>query len=282
MQKQLQIFTSRGIFLNLYNKVYNTVINFIYPSVCFVCKKYIQGNYDAICPDCWMLLKPPPTPYCSCCQISIPGSIGYNISSLYVLENKQTSVKSSPLLCFVCKSKSKPYFDSCRSIWLYDDRTIKSLILAFKHGDKTQLAVFFARAMISYWESYILQFDVIVPVPIHNFRLLKRLYNQASLLAYQLNKICKIPYNNNVLLRNKNTPSLGKYSYVARKKVLNRAFSINDKLKSIIVGKRVLLIDDVMTTGQTLNQCAKTLKKAGALYVGAIMVAKNKRPIKVN
>ena len=114
--------------------------------------------------------------------------------------------------------------------------------------------------------------DLIVAVPMHWKRKLSRKYNQADVLAKILSKKTKIPYHSNILVRSQYTQKQENKSFKERNKNVKNAFKI--KNKKLVKGKRILLIDDVFTTGATVSNCAKTLKKEGAKAVYVLTIAK--------
>ena len=141
-----------------------------------------------------------------------------------------------------------------RAFWL--DRTLARLLL---------LAVFNAKR-----EHGLTLPDVILPVPLHHFRHWRRGYNQSDLIAYWLSKWLKIPCNNNLLKRTKHTPTQRGLTAKARRQNLKNAFAIKRK----ITYRRVALVDDVITTGSTLNEIAKLLRKHGVQEIQVWGVAK--------
>ncbi len=114
--------------------------------------------------------------------------------------------------------------------------------------------------------------DYIIPVPLHRWRLLKRQYNQATLLARSVSSLAQIPVLTNCLIRKKATESQGHKTPKERKQNVKHAFDIIDP--DTVQGKTIVLIDDVWTTGATLDACAKTLKKAGASQVFVLALAR--------
>ncbi len=167
------------------------------------------------------------------------------------------------LLCAVCLT-DPPYFDSLRSVWRYNDIS-SQLIMRFKHGDQLHLSRSFVpllnRALIELPATP----SIIIPVPLHRFRLLKRLYNQAGILAHHMSEQSngRLTFYPNLLQRHKHTKSQGHMKNEARKKNVKNAFCLSDKAPNILKGKHVLLIDDVYTSGATVNACAKILKDKG-------------------
>jgi len=126
--------------------------------------------------------------------------------------------------------------------------------------------------MAEYLRNNHLSFDVIIPVPIHKRRLRERGYNQSSLLARRLSRSTRTPVLEGVLIRTKHTPSQAKSDSVEqRRKNIRNAYKC---VRRDISGKRILLIDDVCTSGATLNSCAAPLKSAGAASVWGLTLAK--------
>ncbi|MBR6411845.1 MAG: ComF family protein [Alphaproteobacteria bacterium] len=163
--------------------------------------------------------------------------------------------------------KKVPAYSMARSVLEYDDFS-KQLILAYKHGDRTDLTPILIKFLLQA-ESVIFQdVDVIIPVPLHWTRFLKRRYNQSSLLGKALGKKLKIPFSSNLLKRVRMTESQGTKNRRAREKNIKNAFRVPNP--DAVRGMKILLIDDVMTTGATLQECAKTLKKAGAKDIKVI------------
>jgi ComF family protein len=171
-------------------------------------------------------------------------------------------------LCLDCARRHPP-FKTARAVFPYDDFS-RHLILAFKHGDRTDLAPTLATWMFRASVDVLKKCDVIVPVPLHWRRLGNRRYNQASLLAYELSKLSAIPVASNILHRTRHTPPQGHLSRMARQNNLKGVFQSRDTCD----GKTVLLVDDVLTTGTTIVNCTNCLLNAGAKEVHALTLAR--------
>lgn len=180
------------------------------------------------------------------------------------------------VLCARCESKP-PIYDKARSAIKYSD-TSRKLVLDFKHGGRTDGLSFFAAQMQRAGRELLSNADVLMPVPLHRHRLRKRRFNQAALLARALSKQTSIPYDTNLLLRAKDTPSQGGQSYLGRKRNVAGAFDISSSKPNFLAGTHVVLIDDVQTTGSTLEACARALKKNGATRVDALTLMRVVRP----
>ena len=179
-------------------------------------------------------------------------------------------------LCIRCHAHT-PNFDHARAAITYDDNSRK-LILDFKHGGRTDGVKFFAAQMLRAGRKILEDTDMLIPVPLHQTRLRSRRFNQAALLARAISQLNDIPYQTEILMRNKNTPSQGGQTFLGRKRNVSGAFGVRTHQTNLLKGKHVVLIDDVYTTGSTLSACAKTLKRAGASRVDALTFMRVVRP----
>ena len=176
-------------------------------------------------------------------------------------------------ICGPCHAKA-PDFDRARALLRYDDAS-KSLILGFKHGDRLDRAPAFARWLERTGRPLLVETDMIVPVPLHRWRLWKRRYNQAAILAERLARLCGRPHDPLLLERKRATPSQGEMpSAKARRRNVLGAFRVPPGKTAQVRGRNILLVDDVFTTGATLNACARALKRAGAARVDALTLAR--------
>lgn len=166
-----------------------------------------------------------------------------------------------------------PAFTAGRAAFRYDS-LIRELILKLKHGDATYLAKPLGMWLARSGKDLLRKSDVIIPVPLHRWRLFKRRYNQATLLGRSLSHHSGVPLLTNALLRCKNTESQHGKSRKAREKNVQSVFTVDSKKLDLIRRKSILLVDDVWTTGATLNACVRTLKKAGAKDVYILTLAR--------
>jgi ComF family protein len=175
--------------------------------------------------------------------------------------------------CAACQSR--PFaFERARAACLYDEVS-KDLILKFKHGDRTEYAALFGRWIGRAAAELIAEADAVAPVPLHPMRLLKRRYNQAAELARPIARRARVEYLADALVRVKRTESQGAaHSGAGRRRNVAGAFAVPEARAKQVKGRRVLLIDDVFTTGATVNACARVLLKAGARAVDVAVVAR--------
>lgn len=178
------------------------------------------------------------------------------------------------LLCGGCTAEPKIYRQA-RAAVKYDDAS-RQLILAFKHGDQMHLTLTFVPWLRRAGHELIKDADLILPVPLHWLRLLKRRYNQSAILAERLSRETGVAHDPDLLKRTRHTPVQGHLSSKDRYKNVRDAFSVRDKTK--ILNKKIILIDDVYTTGATVQECTEVLYAAGAGRVDVLTVARVSRP----
>jgi len=206
---------------------------------------------EDFCSNCWKKLEFITKPYCIICGLRL---------QLSVLNN---------LCCGKCFQK-KPHYDLSRSLIKFTDHS-KKIIHAFKYQDKTILAKTFAKLLCKYYQGEVHDIDFIIPVPMNRFKRLFRMYNPAMIMAIEIASILKKPTFPDVLIKSKWSKSQTYLSKVQRESNLSNSLKFNDKYQ--IIGKKILLIDDVLTTGATINKCAKILKLAGAKSVYVMTIA---------
>lgn len=233
------------------------LLNILLPPRCIKCGK-ILSEKNGLCPECFNSINFISAPYCHKCGRPFV---------------KETNLKfAAKQYCGNCLKQKKFLFDLQRSAFIYDDAS-KNLILDLKFRDKTvsaqTLADMLYMAGKDIWEQ---KPDLIIPVPIHRLRLIKRRFNQSALLVKYLALKTNIKADYSSLIRQQNTVPQVQLSGMARRKNLRQAFSV--KYPHNIKGKKIVLIDDVETTGSTLNECAKVLRKAGADAVYSITLAR--------
>lgn len=175
-------------------------------------------------------------------------------------------------LCPGCRS-APPVFRRARAALRYDAQG-RRLILPFKHADRTELSSLLAPHMARAGSALLREADLLVPVPLHRVRLFKRRYNQAALLAKAVGRIAGLVCLPDALVRQRATASLGEKSAAERTAEVAGAFAVRPSRAPRLRGRRVLLIDDVMTSGATANACAATLLAAGAASVDVLAAAR--------
>jgi len=175
-------------------------------------------------------------------------------------------------LCAGCLAKP-PRFTSARAAFVYNDAS-RDLVLSFKHGGRTENLSRFAAQLRRAGRRFLPQADFIVPVPLHRSRRVKRRYNQSTLLGRALSHITNASFEPDSLRRIRATASQGGQSAAGRKRNVQGAFSVSEAAKERVSGANIVLIDDVMTTGATLDACASVLLRSGANRVDALCLAR--------
>ena len=178
--------------------------------------------------------------------------------------------------CAACLAKPRA-FDAARAACLYDE-TSRDPILKLKHADRVDLAPMLARWISRAAVELIEEADAIAPVPLHPLRLLGRRYNQAAEIARPLAAMTGTPYLPDALVRRRATASQGGKSGSGRRRNVAGAFDVPARRRRHVEGLRILLIDDVLTTGATAEGCARALKAAGAARVDLAVVARVQAP----
>lgn len=212
-------------------------INLIFPHTCMVCGSFTNYKYyTGICLNCYKQIK-------------------------------TFNIKQHSSLATLIKESS---IDNFNAVFLYDDLIAKA-ILDFKFNDKPQHSKALANLMANKLkELNPKEGALIIPVPVHTKRLLTRKYNQASLLSKYISNKSGLKYSNRALKRIKHTPHQTGQSAKLRKKQLTDAFFANTNL---VKNREIILVDDVFTTGSTVNLCAKELKEKGATSVKVLTIA---------
>lgn len=175
-------------------------------------------------------------------------------------------------LCPACQAKPKA-FQRCRAACVYDEHS-RELILKLKHADRTDLAGLFARWLSRASVELLAEAEAVVPVPVHRTRMLSRRYNQAAEIARPLARMAGLTYLPDVLIRERDTDSQGGKSASGRRRNVAAAFAVPEARRRRVVGRRIVLIDDVLTTGATAEGCARALLAAGAASVTLSVVAR--------
>jgi len=230
------------------------IINLFYPALCRVCSKKINEFNHNICGGCAKKIKERMPPFCMKCG---------------------RQLKGDPELIATCQGckKDAPHFDRAWSACCYDD-PLKGLIHDFKYKKITSLSADFTTLIINFMKKYNVGRDcqIIIPIPMHPNRLFKREINHSDILARDLSKTMGISYSGNTLKKTKDTLLQSKLKREARIKNLHSSFFLKDN--SIVRNKNILLVDDLFTTGSTVNECSMLLKNSGARCVEIMTLAR--------
>ena len=176
--------------------------------------------------------------------------------------------------CGLCADRKSP-IARIRAATIYDEHS-RELILQLKHADRTDVAPLLARWLSRAGAEVIGEAEALLPVPMHPWRLFLRRYNQAAEIARPLAKLTGKPYLADALRRRRDTQTQAGRSATGRRRNVQAAFAVPAGRRSEVAGKRLLLVDDVLTTGSTAEACARALRAAGALSVDVLVVARVK------
>ncbi len=224
------------------------IIQLLFPLRCPVCDGIVHPGGEKICTECMDKLKLLTPPWCMQCGKKLA-------------EDEE--------FCMDCSNKKHEFV---RGRALYEYGSAAASIYRFKYGKRQEYADFFGEEIVRYLGDFIREVhpDALIPIPLHGKRMAKRGYNQAALLARAVGRYSGVPVNEKMLVRIKNTTPLKLQNPSQRQNNLKKAFNIaeNDvKLNTTVI------IDDIYTTGSTIDEAARTLKAAGVQKIYFITLA---------
>lgn len=240
-------------------KIYQSLLDAILPPRCVISGEIVDSQ-GTISPKSWASLSFISAPYCDACGIPFEFDAG----------------DKGEVLCAACL-KERPLFDKARAALIYDDAS-RDLILGFKHGDKTHAVVSMVPWLRMAGQDFWHETDVIVPVPLSRWRLWRRRYNQAALMAQVIGKAVQKEVVVDAIVRTRSTPTQGHLKAKERADNVRNAFALNARRADRLKGKTVVLIDDVYTTGSTVKECTKALLNGGVSRVFVLSLARVVRP----
>jgi ComF family protein len=234
-------------------------VDSLLPPQCPLCRTFVDGQHK-LCAACFGQMTFITAPHCLRCGLGF-ATLG------------EAGPRGECLGCL----RRPPPFDRARAALRYDTAA-QPLILPFKHADRTELAAVLAAMMARAGAVLLAETDLILPVPLHRRRLVARRYNQAALLAACLARQAARPWLPDALMRRHATTPLGDLSAAARRQAVLGAFAVRPDRQPAIQGRRLLLIDDVMTSGATASACAAAALQAGAASVDVLVAARVPAP----
>jgi competence protein ComFC len=239
-------------------EVSDALVSVVFPSGCRICERVLtSASRVPICQECLSSFEQVPSVICEVCGRPLPGL---------------ARQEGEPVLCPACQDRTYA-FDRASSFAVYEGAVVRAILL-LKFEQIEPLGAWFSErlAEMANADTTLLSADVVVPVPLHREREKERGYNQAALLSKPLAKRLRLPHKGVLLMRTRARPDKQVLSLEERWESLRGAFATRPG--SQVDNLRVLLVDDVLTTGATLDACARALREAGAKSVIGLTVAR--------
>ncbi len=232
-------------------------LDWLIPPQCLACRDEVAAD-SGLCVACWSKLSFIEPPFCD--KLAIPFSYDQGEEAL------SAAALADP-----------PLWDHARAALLFDDAA-RGLIHALKYRDRHEAAILMARLMLRAGADILSVADGIIPVPLHRVRLWRRRYNQSAILARHIARDSRKAFCPELLHRRRSTRSQTGLDQEERQRNVRGAFAVPEENRPLVVGKSFVLVDDVRTTGATLEACTTALKRAGADQVGVLTFALVHKP----
>lgn len=222
------------------------------PTLCVACREPVNG--EGVCASCWTKLSFIAPPYCPRLGIPFVYDPGPDMLSMEAIANP-------------------PAYMRARAAVRFDD-VARTLVHGLKYQDRTDLAPIVGRWMARAGRELLADADMLIPVPLHWRRAWQRRYNQSGALAWVIARQSKVKLRADLLLRVKATQQQVGLSRAQRASNVQGAFEVSADRRSDIRGRRVILVDDVLTSGATVDACARALLRAKAAQVDVLVFAR--------
>lgn len=223
--------------------------DFLVPPACVACRQPL-ASHNALCPDCWLQVDFIRPPLCDRLGIPLP----------YGLETPMISARAAA---------DPPVYNRARAVASHGG-VMRELAHRLKYGDQQHVAPLLGRLLQDAGREMLGDCQLLIPIPLSRARLWRRGFNQAAVLANTLHRRSGVPYDPMLLERRRDTPSQVGMTREQRKDNMRGAFAIADGRSSEVADRNVLLIDDVITTGATIEAAARVLRRAGAARIDAL------------
>jgi len=230
------------------------------PTLCAACREPVEGR--GLCPSCWSKLSFITRPYCERLGIPFVYDPGPGILSMEAIADP-------------------PAYNRARAAVRFDDVS-RALVHALKYGDRLDLAPMMGRWISHAGRELLAEADALVPVPLHWRRLWARRFNQSAMLAGAISSESGVPVVGGALKRVKATAQQVGLSRTERAANVQGAFCVPSEGKAAVAGRRLVLVDDVLTSGATVEGCARALLRAGAANVDVLIFARVADPVRTS
>ncbi len=249
----------RGLLAQVGRAALGLVLETALPPLCVACRQPV-GSGRGLCVACWSKVSFIAPPYCDRLGIPFTYDPGPGVLSMEAIANP-------------------PSYGRARAAVRFDD-VARDLVHALKYGDRLDLATTMGQWMARAGRELTAEADALVPVPLHWRRLWARRFNQAAALAGAISTISGVPVLHDVLKRVRATPQQVGLSKTQRADNVQGAFRVPDDHKASVAGRRIVLVDDVLTSGATVDTCARVLLRAGAAHVDVLVFARVVAPVR--
>lgn len=233
------------------------IADFLLPPVCISCRTRV-GSHGLLCGTCFAKIDFIAPPLCERLGVPLPFETGEKPLSAAAIA-------------------SPPVYDRARAAAHYSD-AMRELVQSFKYRDRHEGLALFARWLAKAGAELLADADLIVPVPLHTTRLWRRRFNQSAMLAVALGRLCRVPVDCFALMRVRPTASQVGLTADQRRRNVAGAFRVDKDNAPRIKGRKLVVVDDVITTGATAEACARVLKRAGAARVDVLALARVVEP----
>jgi ComF family protein len=240
--------------------VLRATLDLALPPLCPACREPVEGR--GLCPACWSKLSFITRPYCERLGIPFVYDPGPGILSMEAIADP-------------------PAYNRARAAVRFDEIS-RALVHAFKYGDRLDLAPMLGRWTGHAGRELLAEADALVPVPLHWRRSWARRFNQSALLATAISAESGVPVTAGALKRVKATAQQVGLSRSERAANVQGAFRVPEAGKSAVAGRRLVLVDDVLTSGATVEGCARALLRAGAQNVDVLIFARVADPVRTS
>ena len=229
-------------------------LDVLYPPGCIACRRGVDAG-PGLCAACWRAMRFIERPFCERLGIPFAQDLGPGLLSPAALADP-------------------PVYRRARAVARFDDGPARRLMHALKYGDRLDLARPLGAWMARAGAELLAEADLLVPVPLHRSRLWRRQFNQAAVLARDVSRRAGVAWDPLALARVRATASQVGMTRPQRADNVQGAFAVVPGREAAVAGRRIVLVDDVLTTGATLNAASRALLRAGAEAVDVLVFAR--------